>query len=291
MRKEVITLTVPYDKFACKKDDIPAKLTIFHYDENEFTPMEKRPAVIVCPGGAYFFLCEREGWPVADEFAANGVRPFVLEYSVTPNKFPAALMEIAEAIRIVRERADEFGIDRDKILVMGSSAGGHLGASIGTLWNEPFLAEALGVESDMIKPNGVMANYPVITAGEYTHQDSIVNLMGDDSLVDEEARRASAEASPYFKYASLEKNVDSDTAKTFLWTSFEDDLVPIENSLAYVKAMKDAGVPVEFHLFPYAGHGMSLANERASEDPDKGDVDPYIARWFGWAIEWIKKEI
>ncbi len=291
MKKEVIELKVPYEKFNCKKDEFVAKLTAFHFDEGEFTPMDKRPAVIVCPGGAYCFLCSKEAWPIAEEFAENGVRPFVLEYSVIPNKFPSAQLELAEAIRIVRDRADEFGIDRDKILLMGSSAGGHLVASLGTLWNEPFLSEALGTTPEMIKPNGVMVNYPVITAGEYTHQESIINLMGDHTLTDDDARRESAERNPFFKYASLEKNVGKHTAKTFIWTAFEDDLVPIENSMLYVKALKDAGVPAEFHLFPYAGHGMALANERTSEDPEKRDIDPYIARWFGWAIEWIKKEV
>lgn len=291
MNREVINLKVPYERFGCKRDDVRATLTVYNYDEGEFAPMEKRPAVIVCPGGAYFFLCEREGEPIAGEFAKNGVRPFLLEYSVVPNKFPAALMEVAQAVRYLREHSEELGIDKDRILVSGSSAGGHLAASIGTLWNEPFLYEALGVSAELIKPNGIILSYPVITAGEYTHLDSCVNLVGDHTLEGDEVRRAFTEKQEYFRYISLEKQVDSDSAQAFIWTTFDDTAVPMENSLLFVKALRDAGVPVEFHMFPYADHGMSLANEAASRDELRRDVDLYIARWFPWAIEWIRKMI
>ncbi len=292
MTREIIKLNIPYEKFeCCKNDDIQATLTSFNYTEEEFQPMEKKPAVIVCPGGAYFFLCEREAEPIAREFAKNGVRPFLLEYSVLPNKFPAALMEVAQAIRYVRENSEELGVDKDRILVSGSSAGGHLAASIGTLWNEPFLADALGVSAETIKPNGIILSYPVITAGEYTHLDSCVNLVGDHTLEGEATRRQYTEEQENFKYISLEKQVDKDSAKTFIWTTLDDKLVPMENSMLFVKALKDVGVPVEFHLFSYADHGMSLANEAASRDELKRDVDPYIARWFPWAIEWIKKMV
>ena len=294
MTREVIKLNIPYEKFDCKKDDISANLTVFDdidYEEDQFETCEKRPAVIVCPGGAYFFLCEREAEPIAREFAKNGVRPFLLEYSVLPNKFPAALMEVAQAIRYVREHSEELGVDKDRILVSGSSAGGHLAASIGTLWNEPFLSEVLGVSAETIRPNGIILSYPVITAGEYTHLDSCVNLVGDHTLEGDEARRAFTEKQEYFKYISLENQVDKDSAKTFIWTTLDDTLVPMENSMLFVKALRDVKVPVEFHLFPYRDHGMSLANEAASRDELKNDVDPYIARWFPWAIEWIKKMI
>lgn len=294
MTREVIKLNIPYEKFDCKKDSVTATLTVFddlEFEQDSFADVENRPAVIVCPGGAYCFLCEREAEPIAREFAKNGIRPFLLEYSVIPNKFPAALMEVAQAVRYVREHSEELGIDKDRILVSGSSAGGHLAASIGTLWNEPFLAEALGVTAETIKPNGIILSYPVITAGEYTHLDSCVNLVGDHNLEGDEARKEFTEKQEYFKYISLEKQVDKDSAKTFIWTTLDDTLVPMENSMLFVKALRDAGVPVEFHLFPYADHGMSLANEEASRDELKNDVDPYIARWFPWAIEWIKKMI
>lgn len=291
MTREVINLNVPYELFDCKRDDVKATLTVYNYNEGEFAPMEKRPAAIVCPGGAYFFLCEREAEPVAREFAKNGVRPFLLEYSVVPNKFPAALMEVAQAVRYVREHSEELGVDKDRIIVSGSSAGGHLAASIGTLWNEPFLSEALDVSAELIKPNGIILSYPVITAGEYTHLDSLVNLVGDHTLEGDGERREFTEKQEYFRYISLEKQVDGDSAKTFIWTTVDDTLVPMENSLLFVKALRDARVPVEFHLFPYADHGMSLANEEASRDEQKRDVDPYIARWFPWAIEWIRKMV
>jgi len=279
---EKLVLDVPYEKFDCKRDDKKATLTIYDGDFDD-----NCPAVIVCPGGAYFFLCDREGTPIAEAFAKAGIRPFLLEYSVLPNKFPAALMELSEAVCILKNNAEKFGINKDKVFVSGSSAGGHLAASLAVLWNKPFLSEALDVNMNILKPAGVILSYPVITSGEYTHLDSIVNIVGDETLVGDEARRASAESSQYYKYTSLEKMADKDSARTYIWTTLDDTLVPMENSMLFVQALRNAGVPVEFHLFPFADHGLSLATEEISEREDKCDVIPHIGKWFDMAVQWI----
>ena len=274
MKVEKIEIKVPYEKFDCKKDDKKAVLTAFVDEDCKV----KKPAVIVCPGGAYFFLCDREGEPVAREYAANGIRAFMLEYSVQPNTFPAALMELATAIKYVRDNSEKYGVKPDGIYICGFSAGGHLCASMGTLFNKGFLEEALGVKKADIRPDGVILSYPVITAGEYTHRDSCYNLLQMEKV----------EESEYFKYISIEKQVDKESSPVFIWTTVDDTLVPMENSMLMVKALRDSGVNVEFHLFPVGDHGLSTASENVMLEPEEKPLYNYVHKWFGMSVDWIK---
>ncbi len=271
---EKVILDVPYERFDCKKDDFKATLTAY-VDEDI---SEEKPAVIVCPGGAYFFLCDREGEPVAKEFNKNGIRAFLLEYSVTPNVFPAPQLELAAAIKYVRENADKYGVNPDEINICGFSAGGHLCASVATLYNKGFLTKALETTKDMIKPNGAILSYPVITAGEYTHHDSCVNLLGMDKVWESE----------FYKYISLEKQVDNETAPVFIWTTYRDTLVPMENSMLFVSALRAADVDVEFHMFPLGDHGLSAALQEYRLSPEEPQLLDYIHQWFALAVNWIK---
>lgn len=274
MNIEKIKLNVPYEKFDCKKDNFEAVLTAY-VDED---CSKKKPAVIVCPGGAYFFRCDREGEPVAKEYAECGIRAFMLDYSVIPNVFPAALMELAAAIKYVRENANKYGVDVDEIYICGFSAGGHLCGSMATLYNKGFLEAALDTTKDMIKPNGAILSYPVITAGEYTHHDSCVNLLGMDKVWE----------SSYYKYISLEKQVDEETSPVFIWTTYRDTLVPMENSMLLVSALRNANVDVEFHLFPVGDHGLSTASKNVMLESGEAPLYEYVHRWFELSVNWIK---
>lgn len=325
---QVIPLKVPYEKFHCKKDGFVATLTAI--EEQEMTEDrkadEKRPAVIVCPGGAYFFKCDREGMPVAKAFARAGAAAFLLDYSVTPNRFPAALLEVARSVQYVREHAQEYRVNPDNIIVCGFSAGGHLAACLGAMWQQPFLWQALETTKEMIRPDGIIPCYPVITTGEYTHVDSCVNLVGYENCGDlvtgytlnqdmertqncwaerekEELKKSydkllaqceyydngvHYESASILQLVSLEKQVTSMMPPTFIWTTFDDDLVPMENSLLLVKAMRKQNVPVEFHLFPHGIHGLSLATEDISLMPDGSDVSQTVQAWFAMAWRWIE---
>lgn len=281
---EIITLKVPYEKFQCKKDDFVATLTVV-----EETVRNIRPAVIVCPGGAYFFKCDREGMPVARAFAKAGMAAFLLDYSVTPNRFPAALLEVAQSILYVRQHAEQYNVNPDKIIVCGFSAGGHLAASIGTMWHQSFLWKALGTTKEMICPQGIILCYPVITTGKYTHIDSCVNLLGYENCKDLVAGNTSnQETSDVLKSVSIEKQITANTPPAFIWTTFDDDLVPMENSLLFVEAMRKEKIPVEFHLFPHGIHGLSLATRDISALPDGQDVSDAVQIWFSMALRWIE---
>ena len=138
----------------------------------------KHPAVILLAGGAYWRRTPREKEAVALKFLAQGISPWILEYSVAPHVFPQSLCEALTAVAWLRERGEEYHLDARNISVCGFSAGGHLAASTGCFWDRDFVQELLGRPGDRVRPDKLILGYPVVTSGEYAHQDSIRCLLG-----------------------------------------------------------------------------------------------------------------
>ncbi len=252
-----------------------AKLVTYIQDDYENIMIDKRPLVLVCPGGAYFFTSDREAEALSLQFMAMGYHSAVLRYSVKPAVYPTALTELAASIKLIREHAEEWHVDTDKIIVLGSSAGGHLTASMGVFWQEKFLAEKLGItDNEIIKPNGLILCYPVITSGEFAHRDSFVNLLAER---EEELTEA----------MSLENCVTDKTPKTFIWHTFEDELVPVENSLLFAGALRRAGVNTELHMYSKGAHGLCLAN-KLTQNAEGGMIQEECASWIGLVKTWIE---
>ncbi len=229
---------------------------------------ERKPAVIICPGGGYAGYQLVEGEPVAMQYCNAGIQAFVLDYSLKPATYPEALKELSDAVVLVREHADEWEIDPDKIAVCGFSAGGHLAAGLGVLWNsEP----EIKMDNNMNKPDGVILGYPVIVWDKNGHTGSFYNLSG-----------AGSDEAEYEKQ-SLEKRVDGDTPPMFIWHTFEDSCVPMENSMELACALRKNNIPFELHIYPNGDHGMSLATDEACGAPDS-----HIASWFELSCEWLK---
>ena len=154
-------------------EDYEAWMTTYFWEESkELYPGQVRPVILICPGGAYRMTSDREAEAIAIRFMSMGYHTAVLRYSVAPAVYPTALCQLAKAVNILRKRSGEWLIDQDKILVMGFSAGGHLAASLGTLWNNGELAELLGLEAEDIRPNGLILSYPVITSGKEGHEEA-----------------------------------------------------------------------------------------------------------------------
>ena len=180
----------------------------------------KRPVVVICPGGGYAMTSDREAEPIAMQYLVRGYHAVILRYSVEPVRYPLALLQLAKSVAFLRKNAAEFHIDTNKIVLQGFSAGGHLAASLGVFWKKDFIAQTLGVTSDMVKPNGMILSYPVITSGEFAHTGSFECLLGED-YNDLDKR----------KEQSLEFQVSKDTPTTFLWHTVTDDCVPREFSV------------------------------------------------------------
>ncbi len=252
-----------------------AKLITYILDHSEEIGIVKRPAIVVCPGGGYEFLSDREAEMVALQLNSFGYHAVVLRYSVAPDAvYPTALIELANAVSLLRKNAEEWHIDTERVLVQGFSAGGHLAASYGMFWSEKFIAEELCVPSQELRPNGMILCYPVITSGEYAHRSSFEKLLGDryDELVEK---------------MSLETQVNENTPQTFLWHTYTDDCVPVQNSLLLIEAMLQKKIPVEFHMYPSGGHGLGLAN-KTTANPGGYGIQKNCESWMGLLKIWLE---
>ncbi len=253
--------------------ETPAKL--FAYRLEDFREESRlRPAVIICPGGGYGYTSDREAEPVALRYLAAGFHAFVLRYHVAPTRYPVALLELAKCIQIIREHTAEWKIDDRKIILNGFSAGGHLAGCLSCFWSDQELAKALNTTSEKIKPNGCILSYPVITAGEFAHRGSFDNLV--------------AENKELLTKLSLEYQVNDKMPPVFLWHTYTDNSVPVENALLFVSALRKFSISTEFHMFPFGSHGLSLANEETKTEDGRG-VQEECEVWIDMAIRWINK--
>ena len=265
----------------CRKTE--AELVCYVKDQVEGREQTLRKAVILCPGGGYEYVSDREADPVAMQFLAMDLQVFILYYSVAPHVFPEALCQLAAAVAFVRGNADRWFIDPQEIAVTGFSAGGHLAASLGVFWNRQFLQDAVGLEGDAIRPNRLILGYPVITSGEFAHDGSFDNLLGSGKACSSVWDR---------EFVSLEKQAGPQVPPVFLWHTATDELVPVENSLLFAMALRRAGVSLEMHIFREGRHGLSLANEETQFDQpfdDKGSFNvPSCRSWISLVRTWLE---
>ena len=237
----------------------------------EYCP--KRPAVLICPGGGYAFTSDKEATPIAMAFLAAGIDAFVLRYTCAPEAgFPTQLVEAAAAMRQIRSHAEEWELDEGRIAICGFSAGGHLAASLGVFWNSDLLKER-GLGGSCCQPDGMVLCYPVITSGPHAHRGSFHNLLMEQETPD------------MLALTSLENQVTVDTPPAFLWHTWTDDAVPVQNTLLFASALADKSIPAEVHIYPRGGHGLSLANELVC-GPE--GILPEVQDWIRLAAAWVK---
>lgn len=254
-----------------------AKVNLYLLD----TPLDKvwfdkRPMIIICPGGGYEKVSYREGEPLAIHFLKEGYHACVLEYSVAPARFPTPLLELGSVMKLLHEKSEEWQIDTEHIFVHGASAGGHLAGMLGVFWNKTWFGETLGVQSEILRPAGVMLSYPVITSDEtYSHMGSFINLLGERYQMEKEN-------------FSLEHQVSGQTPPCFLWHTASDKTVPVENSFLMAMALKNAGVPVELHVLPEGEHGLSLASDLVRR-PDGSGYHEGCQCWIHLASAWMAR--
>ena len=289
-RKDNVML---HEKFSIKMKGSEEYAALYTYiqDYSVNLGVERRPMVIICPGGGYDHTSDREAEPLALTFGAMGLHAAVLRYSVGPSEFPIALSALAYAVSLVKENADKWHVDKDKILVQGSSAGGHLAACLGCFWNKKFLSdtvsEAVGraVEAEEIRPSGLILNYPVISAGEFGHAGSRAKLTGNLKNADSFTDRKGVSIDDFL---SLENQVSEAVPPCFIWHTFEDATVPVENSLLFASALRKAGVSTELHVFAHGCHGLGLATCLTAGNIGK-EIYPEVNEWVTLARNWIEK--
>lgn len=244
-------------------------LTVYSRTESAELKKRVRTAMLVIPGGGYNMISDREGEPVALKFLDSGFVSFVLTYSVK-TKYPTPLKEAMLAMEYIRNNAERYGIG--KVCAAGFSAGGHLAGLLATVKADE--AALIGKTSDKIKPDAVILSYPVATMGGYTHSDTRRNITG-------------GEAALYDKL-SVEKRVDGETSPAFIWHTFEDNCVPVENSLMLASAYREAGVPCAVHIFEHGWHGLSLADGETCDFTQEQNHLHKVGKWFDLSLDWLR---
>ena len=250
-----------------------AHATFYGQEYSEALIVKERPVVVISPGGGYAYTSDRESEIIALQFLAKGYHAVVVRYSCHPAVYPTALLEFAAAVKEVRTHAAEWHVDTERLFVLGFSAGAHLVASFCSFWEKPFLSDALGCDKELLRPNGQALCYPVITSGEHAHQGSFHSLLGDAY---EEKKEE----------LSMETQVNDSVPRTFVWHTFEDGSVPVQNSLLYVNALVEHGIHAEYHLFEHGGHGLGLGDRRTLSPSGKEDI-PVVRPWIDLVHTWM----
>jgi acetyl esterase/lipase len=225
-----------------------------------------RPAIIVAPGGGYSDRAPHEGAPIAEWLNSIGIPSFVLNYRVSPFRFPVPFLDAQRAVRYIRHHAARFNVDRDRIGMLGFSAGGHLTSTAGTLqrrgWFPPeYHEDAIDAEPDALAC--IVLCYPVIDMDAYAHPGCRVNLLGRHP------------APELLHLLSTEQQVSKATPPTFIWTTRDDQGVPFVHSTSFSDALARNGIDHELHVFEHGAHGLGLAEN----DPD---VRQWTARCQAW---------
>ena len=275
-------------------------------DSPEMPNGKNRPAVIICPGGAYLSCSDREAEPVALRFAAMGYHAFVLRYStyfegkpnpfpppvdmdVNPNSvYPAPLRDIGKAFLTILAHAEKWMVDTEKIAICGFSAGAHNCAMYSVSWSEPVITEFFGEPANTFKPAAAILGYGVL---DYrlmfglTSNDPMAQVISDAASI---AYMGTKSPSPEFlETISPVLHVSPNTPPTFLWATGEDALVPVENTTRMANALAHAGVPFEVHVFESGPHGLSLADQSTAGSLFEINTD--AQKWINLAESWLKK--
>jgi len=275
MLHEIIRLPVQYREAGIENNGFTPRLTTYILSNSiEINSSRKRPLVLICPGGAYRFTSFRESEPIALRMNSLGFHACVLEYSCAPMDFPAAFLDLCEAVKYVRNHTETWSVDVNKVIVCGFSAGAHLAASLGVWWNTAFPRKYLPYTASEIRPDGLLLGYPVITSGVFCHEESIRNVLGPKHNTDE-----------WRNFVSLEKSVNGDVPPVFIWHTAEDEPVPVQNSLLFVESLARHHISFEYHVFARGGHGLSLATEETAEEP--AHVQKPCSIWPDMFASWV----
>lgn len=276
-----------------REDNPDITLTTYLWDMSPVLTQQPRPAVLICPGGGYNHLSDREAEPIALRFMAMGYQAFVVRYRIHRGEdsdclYPEAIIDVGRAMLAIRAHAEEWRVDMSRVALCGFSAGGHNALMYATLWNKPVITDALGCQPDDLRPAACIAGYPVtdgsLVWGAVPDDDPIMGTFRRYGVAvtgtEHPTREQIAKASPAMGDASV-------APPTFLWATCEDGLVNVRHTLHMAEALSKAGVPFEVHVFEEGGHGLALADQTSSTV--QGQMNSDAAKWIDLCGAWLLK--
>lgn len=294
------------EKISLYEDRDDVTLTSYVLDDSpELLNGKRRPAIIICPGGAYLACSDREAEPVALRFASMGYHAFVLRYSVYLEEgepyemvfsgiqkrertiFPAAMREIGMSMLLIREHADEWLVDTNRIGLCGFSAGAHNVASYSVYWDQPIITDYFQVETEYLRPHVAILGYGITDylfmkdsqvdeRGQQLFKAANVSLLGVEKPSDEE-----------LIMVSPARLVTEGTPPMFIWGTATDTLVPIGHSTKMATVLAEKGIPFALHIFEEGAHGLSLATQASASSLQLVDGD--AAEWIHLVENWLEK--
>jgi acetyl esterase/lipase len=235
-------------------------------------------AILICPGGGYGALAAHEGEGYATWLAEHGIAAVVLKYRLGSSGYrhPSMLNDAARGMRLLRSKATEWNIDTNRCGIMGSSAGGHLASTLLTHFDAGKADDKDPIEQLRSRPDFGILCYAVITMGDFTHGGSRKNLLGENPSPE------------LIELLSNEKQVTKETPPCFIWHTWDDSGVKVENSLEFAAAMRRAGVPFDLHVYQKGPHGIGLSIGKNGAAP--GEVHPWAKDLLVWLRQnqWAK---
>lgn len=272
-----------YEYFKIEKPEgARGVLTTYIRDLSPEIDLERKaPAMLVIPGGGYYMVSDREGEPVAMRYLALGFNAFVLDYSVAEDsalKYPYQIAEAAMAMAYLRINAENLNIDPEKIAAVGFSAGGHLCAMLGSFHNCPETGKVFE-PTVCVKPNAVVLGYPVISSDiSFAHIGSFINLCGEENK-------------ELMKKVDVLNLIDENSAPAFIWSTFNDNVVPCQNAIEAALKYKESGVPVSLHVFGKGEHGLSVADATVYKaDKALKEMSVSVPEWVRLSVEWLEEQ-
>lgn len=288
-----------------------AILTGYLHENNDEMSPERFKAVVICPGGAYYFTSHREKDPVALPFLKAGYQVFILDYSTTmlemqhdyPDEewstlrsklvptimttpdvvsaFPNPLFELASVMKHLHVHADEYALNPDQIVTCGFSAGGHLVTLLGSYWNSDWLKEMVDVQGDELKPCAQIDCYGLV---EITPALFDLAKQAADASLMALSKAMLNTADPtvdQLKQINCVGLASASVPPTFIWHTVEDQTVPVSQSLNFASALHAHHVPFEMHLYERGKHGLSSATA------DSGNREDHVSTWVDLALDWL----
>ena len=299
MKTEIIKI---YDN----RDDVTLTTYILQ-DSPEMLAGKTRPAILICPGGAYLNCSDREAEPIAMKFASMGYHTFVLRYSVYCEggkefadiskpitvkahcKYPIPMREIGKSMLIIREHANEWFVDTERIALCGFSAGAHNVAMYATNWHKNIISEYFNKDKENFRPAAIILGYTlsdyIFMRDNFTKaaptdimlfKASITALLGTDTPSEE-----------LLDEVSPAKQVTENMPPTYLWATANDELVPVQHSLLLAYALAEHNIPFELHIFEEGMHGLALATQATAAS--KKQIQSDAAKWADLAGCWLEK--